>query len=178
MPPKASKRVKDEIIENGTNTPKKGRTTVKIETELIARSSPRSAKTDRKSLREESDPEDEEEEEDIKSARTQKIQSKVAVEKKPKSKPAKRKAEVTEEDADKKEGSEAEAEDKKVTKKRKTKEEKEAEAMPIATRTAIGSLKHAMHIGAHVSGAGGCLLPHSVLQLSLISHRCSTLNWQ
>lgn len=45
--------------------------------------------------------------------------------------------------------------EKKVTKKRKTKEEKEAEAMPLAARTAIGALKKAMYIGAHVSGAGG-----------------------
>lgn len=40
-------------------------------------------------------------------------------------------------------------------KKRKTKEEKEAEAMPLAARTAVSSLKKAMYIGAHVSGAGG-----------------------
>ncbi|KAI7781157.1 dna-(apurinic or apyrimidinic site) lyase 1 [Diaporthe eres] len=41
-------------------------------------------------------------------------------------------------------------------KKRKTKKEKEAEAMPLAARTAVSSLKRAMYIGAHVSGAGGC----------------------
>lgn len=40
-------------------------------------------------------------------------------------------------------------------KKRKTKQEKEAEAMPLAGRTAVSSLKRAMYIGAHVSGAGG-----------------------
>lgn len=39
-------------------------------------------------------------------------------------------------------------------KKRKTKV-KEEDAMPLAARTAIGSLKRAMYIGAHVSGAGG-----------------------
>jgi AP endonuclease-1 len=43
----------------------------------------------------------------------------------------------------------------KTTKKRKTKEEKDREAMPLAARTAVTSLKHAMHIGAHVSAAGG-----------------------
>jgi len=43
----------------------------------------------------------------------------------------------------------------KAPKKRKTKEEKEAEAMPLAARTVVGSLKKAMHIGAHVSAAGG-----------------------
>jgi AP endonuclease-1 len=43
----------------------------------------------------------------------------------------------------------------KPPKKRKTKEQKEIEAMPLAVRTAITSIKHAMHIGAHVSAAGG-----------------------
>ncbi|KAM0437425.1 hypothetical protein ACHAPT_001787 [Fusarium lateritium] len=42
----------------------------------------------------------------------------------------------------------------KVTKKRKTKA-KEEDATPLADRTAISSLKPAMHIGAHVSAAGG-----------------------
>ena len=44
---------------------------------------------------------------------------------------------------------------KKATKKRKTKEEKEAEKMPLSARTSVVTLKKAMHIGAHVSGAGG-----------------------
>ncbi|CAD6439207.1 18583cfa-7e5f-4830-b4d1-0df306cf5db3 [Sclerotinia trifoliorum] len=44
---------------------------------------------------------------------------------------------------------------KKLTKKRKTKEEKEAEIMPLAQRTLVSTLKQAIHIGAHVSGAGG-----------------------
>jgi AP endonuclease-1 len=65
----------------------------------------------------------------------------------PKKAPAKRKVK-TEDD-------EEEEAEKKAPKKRKTKEEKEAEAMPLAVRTAIGVLKKAMHIGAHVSGAGG-----------------------
>jgi len=39
----------------------------------------------------------------------------------------------------------------KPKRKRKTKEEKEAEAMPLVERT----LGHALHIGAHVSAAGG-----------------------
>jgi AP endonuclease-1 len=47
------------------------------------------------------------------------------------------------------------AAEKKATKKRKTKEEKEAEAMPLAARTVVGTLKKALYIGAHVSGAGG-----------------------
>jgi AP endonuclease 1 len=53
------------------------------------------------------------------------------------------------------EGVEQEVDIKKVKKKRKTKEEKEAEAMPLAARTSIQTLKKAMYIGAHVSGAGG-----------------------
>lgn len=61
--------------------------------------------------------------------------------------PAKRKA--------KKEEDEDEVDNTKTKKKRKTKEEKEAEAMPIATRTSVATLKKAMRIGAHVSGAGG-----------------------
>lgn len=40
----------------------------------------------------------------------------------------------------------------KVTKKRKTKKE---DSTPLADRTAVSSLKPAMHIGAHVSAAGG-----------------------
>lgn len=43
----------------------------------------------------------------------------------------------------------------KSKKKRKTKEDKEAEAMPVAARTAVGTLKRALYIGAHVSAAGG-----------------------
>lgn len=65
--------------------------------------------------------------------------------------PAKRKATADNE--------EQEGEDEaKIKKRRKTKEEKEAEAMPLQSRTAVASLKKAMHIGAHVSGAGGWLI--------------------
>jgi AP endonuclease-1 len=81
------------------------------------------------------------------------VKAKVTVEKeapKPKKALAKRKAK-TGDDADE----DADADENKSKKKRKTKEEKEAEAMPIAARTAIATLKKAMHIGAHVSGAGG-----------------------
>ena len=64
--------------------------------------------------------------------------------------PVKRKAK-TEDDVEDEEG----PDETKAKKKRKTKEEKEAEAMPLAARTIVGTLKKAMHIGAHVSGAGG-----------------------
>ncbi|KAJ4296004.1 DNA-(apurinic or apyrimidinic site) lyase [Collariella sp. IMI 366227] len=54
---------------------------------------------------------------------------------------------------------EEEAEDqgikKPAAKKRKTTKKNEEEAMPLAARTAVTSLKRAMYIGAHVSSAGG-----------------------
>ncbi|ROV91282.1 hypothetical protein VSDG_07779 [Cytospora chrysosperma] len=50
---------------------------------------------------------------------------------------------------------EEDEEDKPRPKKRKTKKEQEDEAMPLAERTVVSSLKKAMYIGAHVSGAGG-----------------------
>jgi AP endonuclease-1 len=133
-----------------TSTPKKGRKTVKIETTEVATtiqklSPAKSKKKVKAELRSD---------EEIIKAPKRKISSvkaKVTVEKhapKPKKSPAKRKARAEDdEDVDSDEG--------KIKKKRKTKEEKEAEAMPIAARTAIGTLKKAMHIGAHVSGAGG-----------------------
>jgi AP endonuclease-1 len=43
----------------------------------------------------------------------------------------------------------------KGVKKRRTKAEKEEDAMPLAPRTAVASLQNQMHIGAHVSAAGG-----------------------
>ncbi len=49
----------------------------------------------------------------------------------------------------------AEKEVKQPAKKRKSKGGKEEDKMPLAERTAVGSLKKAMYIGAHVSGAGG-----------------------
>lgn len=46
-----------------------------------------------------------------------------------------------------------------AAKRRKTKAEKEEENMPLAARTVITSMKRAMYIGAHVSGAGGLSRP-------------------
>ncbi|RAL59656.1 hypothetical protein DID88_000289 [Monilinia fructigena] len=45
--------------------------------------------------------------------------------------------------------------EKKAIKKRKTKEDKDAETMSLAGRTLVSTLKKAVHIGAHVSAAGG-----------------------
>lgn len=44
---------------------------------------------------------------------------------------------------------------KKPVKKRKTKEETENDAMPVAARTAVSTLKRKMYFGAHISAAGG-----------------------
>ena len=79
--------------------------------------------------------------------------------------PPKRKSKAIDEDDDI-EG----VKQKKVKKRRKTKEEKEAEAMPLAPRTAIEGLKKAMHVGAHVSAAGGTFLPRHILLRSLINY--------
>ena len=49
-----------------------------------------------------------------------------------------------------------EDEDKKPAKRRKTAGKKQANMVP-PSRTAVGSLKKAMYIGAHVSAAGGIL---------------------
>lgn len=54
-----------------------------------------------------------------------------------------------------------ESEEETKSKKRKTVKGKSSEDMaPLAARTAISSLKKAMYIGAHVSGAGGMPFPH------------------
>ncbi|TPX15404.1 uncharacterized protein E0L32_004384 [Thyridium curvatum] len=84
------------------------------------------------------------------------VKTKVKIEKQS---PRKRKAAaIKEEDEDDDfeniDPAEAKETKKPAPKKRKTKV-KEEDAMPLAARTAIGSLKRAMYIGAHVSGAGG-----------------------
>ena len=53
---------------------------------------------------------------------------------------------------------EPEQEKKAAPKKRKTAAAKKDDDMPLAARTAVSSLKRAMYIGAHVSGAGGTLI--------------------
>jgi AP endonuclease-1 len=92
-------------------------------------------------------------------------ESKVAVAVTKKSRVSKRKAAPAELDGSGEEAPEAndEPEDqfqetkKPAPKKRKTaSKKKEAEdTMPLATRTAVATLKRAMYLGAHVSGAGG-----------------------
>ncbi|OBT93112.1 hypothetical protein VE01_08969 [Pseudogymnoascus verrucosus] len=67
--------------------------------------------------------------------------------------PTKRK--IKDEDSDDEEEKIIEKPAKKPVKKRKTKEEAENDAMPVAARTAVATLKRKMYIGAHISAAGG-----------------------
>lgn len=55
--------------------------------------------------------------------------------------------------------------DEKPAKKRKTtgKAAKTEDMAPLATRTVVSSLKRAMYIGAHVSGAGGEFAPSMLM---------------
>ncbi|TVY17757.1 DNA-(apurinic or apyrimidinic site) lyase 1 [Lachnellula arida] len=159
MPRRSSRKSENEIIETATSeatsiTPRKGRKSVKVEAaEAVTKVSP--TKSTKKKIKKEVEVDEEEEDIQDKSEapKISRVKSKIVVkeetEQKPKKAPAKRKAK-TEEDDD-----EGDADDTKVKKKRKTKEEKEAEAMPLAPRTIISTLKQAMHIGAHVSAAGG-----------------------
>ncbi|KAG0650692.1 Apurinic-apyrimidinic endonuclease 1 [Hyphodiscus hymeniophilus] len=144
-------------------TPKKGRASVKVEhTEIVTKSPNKSTKkkVKKENLYEEIDIEQRQESVGIKINR---VKAKVVLEEEiaPRQTPStKRKSKAIDEDE---EGA-GNAEGKKPTKKRKTKEEKEAEAMPLAARTAVGGLKKAMHIGAHVSAAGGV---HNSIQNAL-----------
>ncbi|PMD31294.1 AP endonuclease [Hyaloscypha variabilis F] len=139
------------------STPKKARKAVKVEAaEVVTKVEKSTPAKSRKKVKAEVIPEEEEDTVPVKSpakVTISKVKAKAALEgesiAKAKKTPAKRKAKA--EDDEDEEG----ADDNKVKKKRKTKEEKEAEAMPLAERTAIGALKKAMYIGAHVSGAGG-----------------------
>lgn len=56
----------------------------------------------------------------------------------------------------------------KVTKKRKVKG-KEDDTMPLADRTPVSSLKKAMYIGAHVSGAGGMFITPGNYTLAILT---------
>jgi hypothetical protein len=149
----------EEIIETAVvpvSTPKKARKAVKVvSTEVVTQAEKTSPTKGYKKVKAEADSEEEDTAAPAKSpakAKVKKVKAKTVLEgdpaSKPKKAPAKRKAKTDDED-------EEGADDNKVKKKRKTKEEKEAEAMPLAERTAIGALKKAMHIGAHVSAAGG-----------------------
>ena len=136
-------------------TPRKGRKAVKVEATDAAVKSP--AKSTNK-VKTEIGHEDENIEvpEDSPKIKINQVKAKAVFEeeKAPKSKKASSKRRVKAED-DEDENEDEDAGGKKVTKKRKTKGEKEAESMPLAARTSIELLKKGMHIGAHVSSAGG-----------------------
>ncbi|EKD20607.1 apurinic endonuclease [Drepanopeziza brunnea f. sp. 'multigermtubi' MB_m1] len=144
----------DENSDTPSATPKKGRKAVKAEAVPVVAKSPakskKSAKTKTESD-EESEPSEPPSKIKINSVKAKALKEDTV----PKAKqPAKRKIkDGDDENEDPEEGQ--------SKKKRKTKEEKEAEeAMPVAVRTAVASLKSAMHIGAHVSAAGG--VQHSI----------------
>jgi AP endonuclease-1 len=145
-----------ETVVTASSTPKKSRKAAKVESTEVAAKIERSTPAKGKKIRAEVDTDEEDIAAPAKSpakAKVNKVKAKAVLEEekasKPKKAPVKRKAK-TEDDEDEEGG-----DDNKVKKKRKTKGEKEAEAMPLAERTAIGALKKAMHIGAHVSAAGG-----------------------
>lgn len=159
MPRRVAKKAEGQEIDDQrtatpSSTPRKGRKVVKVEETAVVAQATRTSRATKQVYKEESESEEVVESPKKSSAKLKinRVKSKVVVEEKPHPKAAKRKAKAGDEDEDD-EG--ADADEKKVKKKRKTKEEKEAEAMPLAARTAIGTLKHAMHIGAHVSASGG-----------------------
>jgi AP endonuclease-1 len=158
MSRRASKKIDTEVLEDTTVesivTPKKGRKAVKVEvTKVVAKVAQSPTKSNKKA-KVEVDSDDEPLVSPKKSAPTFKInrvKAKAVLEQEQnsiqKKAPGKRKAKIEEDDSDR--------DDKKTPKKRKTKEEKEAEAMPLAARTPVSTLKKAIYVGAHVSGAGG-----------------------
>jgi AP endonuclease-1 len=182
MPTKVSREVDIEVAdvqvaEITNTTPKKGRRATKvehkverIEAEVVAkagRSTPKRSATQKVKYEDASD------DEIIASSKSAVKAKKTSSNKKGaatanKKVSAKRKLKEEDEDEDDEEEEELEkiTVEKKVVKKRKTKEEKEAESMPLAERTLVTTLKKAMHIGAHVSGAGGMSL---ILESSISS---------
>lgn len=163
MPRRGSRKTEDTVLDVRTteievivaSTPKKGRKVVKVEaTETITEVAKSPANSSKKRVKKEEHSDEDNTETPKKPAgpKINKVKSKAVLEEEANSKlkktPAKRKVKA-EDDEDE------EADKGKAKKKRKTKEEKEAEAMPLAARTVISTLKKSMHIGAHVSGAGG-----------------------
>lgn len=157
MSRRSSRKTDDQILKSEpiedtitpSATPKRSRKAVKVETVEVVSKSSKSKKAQVSSSDEEDAPEE------PPKIKINIVKSKAVFkeEKLPKAKKSatKRKARAEDEDDE----GDDDVDDTKVKKKRKTKEEKEAEAMPLAARTAIGTLKKAMHIGAHISGAGG-----------------------
>ncbi|TGO64797.1 hypothetical protein BOTNAR_0084g00290 [Botryotinia narcissicola] len=159
MPPQRSGRNAIATIadvpgaEASSTATKKGGKDIKTEntevTKLAANSIRSKAKEESGSLEDADKNEDEKKAIDLpKTAKTVSIKKEAVVVTKKKALVKRKLKEEEDED-------EEDKEEKKVTKKRKTKEEKEAETMPLVARTLVSTLKKAVHIGAHVSGAGG-----------------------
>ncbi|KAM0133879.1 hypothetical protein ACHAO1_006001 [Botrytis cinerea] len=159
MPPRRSGRNANAAISDVPTTgvspaaTKKGGKDIKNEDtevlKLAANSIRTKAKEDSGNLEDADEGEEEKKAIDIpKTAKIVNVKKEAAVATKNKA-PVKRKLKEEEDEG------EEDREEKKTTKKRKTKEEKEAESMPLAERTLVSTLKKAVHIGAHVSGAGG-----------------------
>lgn len=89
-----------------------------------------------------------------------KVEDKTVEKPAPKKLPASKKRKATEE-TEVEERHECDSHDEDVKeeeptpKKRKTKKDNVNDMAPLAARTAVSSLKKAMYVGAHVSGAGG-----------------------
>lgn len=157
------------------STPQKGRKVVKVESTKVAVTTKveKSTPTKSKKVKAEFDPQEGDlavpgkPPTKVKVSQV-KVEAVLEGESAPKTKktPAPKRKAKTEDDEDEDENEEGVG-DNKVKKKRKTKQEKEAEAMPLAERTLIGALKKAMHIGAHVSAAGGAYFStlHSLTSL-------------
>lgn len=176
MPPRRSGRNVNAAISDVPTTEvspvatKKGGKHIKNEDtevlKLAANSTRTKAKEDSGNLEDADEGEEEKKAIDIpKTVKIVNMQKEAAVVTKNKA-PVKRKLKEEEDEG------EEDKEEKKTTKKRKTKEEKEAETMPLAERTLVSTLKKAVHIGAHVSGAGGkCKRLHGTEILSNIYRR-------
>lgn len=175
MPRRSSKRAETDVLDVSSTdiitTPRKGRRAVKIETtEVVTKIEQISPSRLTSVAKAEADSDDESLVTANKSPPKRKInrvkakaiddEEQNTKQKKP---AAKRKAKTEVDDDD--DGGE-----RKAPKKRKSKEEKEAEAMPLAARTLVKSLKKLMHIGAHVSGAGG--KPCKIVTLPSLGHEC------
>jgi AP endonuclease-1 len=152
MPRRLSQKTQNKLAEIDSieiiTTPKKGRRTAKREvTPTLSKSPAKSTKKVKPELDDEDDALSGPSKTPTK-VKINTVKAKAVLEKEQSSKNGSSKRKLKTEDDN-------EETNKKVTKKRKTKEEKEAENMPLAPRTLVGSLKKAMFIGAHVSGAGG-----------------------
>lgn len=153
MPRKSSRKAKnipsyDDDADTSPSTPRKGRKAV----EVVAKSSAKGAK----SVKMKAEPNDESEvPEPPRNIKINSAKAKAVLEEENAAKGKKPTAKRKIKDEDDEPEEPEEPVEGKSKKKRKTKEEKEAETMPLAARTLVGSLKKAMHIGAHVSAAGG-----------------------